>query len=121
MKISELNNASEATKRLNPELFRSPVAQLSNTIGEQKARLSLVAKARRKNRRFSRAQVRVSIISCRQRLLDSDNLVAGAKQLRDVIAEILGCDDAEGSGIEWYYHQIASKGEQGVIVRIEAV
>jgi len=62
---------------------------------------------------------RVSIISVRHRLLDRDNLIAGSKWLRDQIAATIGLDDSEGSGLEWEYSQILTKGAQGVIVRIE--
>lgn len=64
---------------------------------------------------------RVVIISLRHKAVDGDNLAAGAKWLRDAIAKQIGCDDAEGAGIEWEYGQIITRGEQGVIVRIEAI
>ncbi len=97
----------------------APVAGLQDTVSEPQSRTPLVAKARRANRRIHRAKVRVSIISVRHRLLDSDNVVAGAKQARDVIAEMLGCSDDEQSGIEWEYDQILTRGTEGTLLRIE--
>ncbi len=120
MKLSDLTNASEATKRRNPQLFGA-LAGLPNPISKPEGGTALVTKTRRTHRRISRVKVRVSIVSVRRRLLDSDNLVAGAKQIRDVIAEKLESSDAEGSGIEWAYHQILSRWEQGTIVKLEVV
>jgi hypothetical protein len=57
----------------------------------------------------------VVIISLRSRTIDDDNLVAGAKALRDAIAGYLGQDDAD---ISWEYHQEVTKGQEGTIVKI---
>jgi Holliday junction resolvase RusA-like endonuclease len=57
----------------------------------------------------------VVIISLRTRTIDDDNLVAGAKALRDAIAGYLGQDDAD---ISWEYHQEVTKGQEGTIVKI---
>ncbi len=63
--------------------------------------------------------IRVSITSVRKRILDNDNLIAGSKWLRDQIAETLGLDDAEGSGLTFEYSQVLTRGTEGTIVRIE--
>jgi hypothetical protein len=97
------------------------VAGVQNTVGESKARATLVAKPRRAHRRSRRAQVRVSIVSFRRRLLDDDNLTAGAKQIRDVIAEKLEADDAERGGIEFECEQVLTRGTEGTIVKIESL
>ncbi len=62
------------------------------------------------------AKLRVTIVrGCGAIPLDDDNLVGGAKPLRDAIAaELLGRDDAERNGIEWVYRQ-----EKGAATRIE--
>lgn len=61
------------------------------------------------------AKLRVVIVrGCGAIPLDTDNLVGGAKPLRDAIAELLGRDDAERHGIEWVYRQ-----EKGAATRIE--
>lgn len=46
--------------------------------------------------------------------LDYDNLVGGAKPLRDEIARTLGIDDAEHGGVTWEYAQ-----EKGRLNKIE--
>src|SRR6266853_274451 len=74
---------------------------------------------RRKEERKAGMGFRVTIVSFREKALDGDNLIAGAKFLRDAIAETIGLDDAEGSGIEWSYGQQLTRGEQGTIIMIE--
>ena len=61
---------------------------------------------------------RVAFISIRARELDDDNLVAGCKQLRDVVAAHLGLADDKKS-IRFSYGQMVSQGEQGTIIMIE--
>ncbi len=110
-------------QRTRTEIYEASnsVARLQDTVGEPQARASLVATPRRKKGRIRRAKVRISIISFRHRLLDSDNLVAGAKQLRDTIAADLECSDAESSGIEWEYEQCLTRGTEGTLIRIESL
>ena len=50
--------------------------------------------------------------------LDVDNMVGGAKPLRDAIARALHIDDAESENLEWVYKQ--EKGT-GIMVEIEVV
>lgn len=69
----------------------------------------------------NRLVARVVIISLRRKAVDGDNLAAGAKWLRDEISKQIGCDDAENAGIEFEYGQIITRGEEGTVVRIEAV
>ena len=59
-------------------------------------------------------------MSARRRLLDEDNLVGGAKWLRDAIAAHLGIDDSE-LGIRWHYSQaeVRTPEEEGTLVRVE--
>lgn len=63
---------------------------------------------------------RVLLIACRQRELDDDSNVYSLKPLRDAVAASFGIDDADAR-IRWEYGQVIVRGEQGVIVRIEAV
>lgn len=52
--------------------------------------------------------------------LDDDNLVGGAKQLRDAIAELLGRKgDAERDGLEWEYRQ--ERGAAATIIEITEI
>lgn len=46
----------------------------------------------------------VTITRVGKRMLDSDNLVASAKFLRDAVADRLGVDDADPR-VEWRYEQ----------------
>lgn len=62
---------------------------------------------------------RVLLVSCRHRELDDDSNIYSLKPLRDAIAASFGIDDADAR-IRFEYGQVITKGEQGVIVRIEA-
>jgi hypothetical protein len=97
-----------------------PLAGLPNPDREPQAR-PLVSKPRRKATRRRSPVVRITIVSVRHRLLDSDNLVAGCKQIRDALAEKLESSDAEGSGIEWETEQVLTRGTEGTLVRIECL
>jgi len=63
-------------------------------------------------------RVRVTLLAFRRRLQDSDNSIASMKPLRDEIAHWLGLDDAD-TRIAWEYGQQATRGSEGVAVRIE--
>lgn len=64
-------------------------------------------------------RLRVVLVVHRRRLVtDRDNLIGGCKHIRDVIARSFGIDDAERF-IDWEYHQIKTRGRQGVAVKIE--
>lgn len=117
MKLSDLEHASQSIKARNPQLFG--VGQVPDPVSQREDRAPLVKKTSRTHRGIYRHQVRITIVSFRRRLLDSDNLIAGAKQLRDVIAEMLGSSDAESAGIDWEYAQILTRGEEGTLMRIE--
>ena len=66
-----------------------------------------------------RVAVRVHLVQLRRRLLDAhDNLAFAAKPLVDAIAASLGVDDADPR-IRWEYAQAKTRGQEGVIVRME--
>lgn len=106
-------NASETFKRLNPNLFlggvraaepqQSHAPPLDGAHPRQQSRTPSVDR-----------RPRVSIIVCRRRPIDDDNLVGGCKYIRDAIAASLRLDDAH---VDWEYHQIISK-QTGTIVTI---
>lgn len=48
----------------------------------------------------------------------SDNLPTSLKPVQDEIADALGIDDGDGS-VRWQYGQVETRGQTGVIVRIE--
>ena len=62
----------------------------------------------------------VTIVSCRTREVDEDNLVAGAKPLQDAIAKSLGVDDRDRR-IKWEYRQIIGEGPEGTLVKINTI
>jgi hypothetical protein len=49
--------------------------------------------------------VKVTLTRLAPRSLDSDNLAISFKAVRDAVAEWLGADDRDGSGITWAYEQ----------------
>lgn len=59
----------------------------------------------------------VKIISIRNREADSDNIISGAKPLRDAIAKSLGVDDHD-KHIRWEYEVITTAGGTGTQVVI---
>ena len=64
------------------------------------------------------AGVVISLVRFGRRPLDSDNLAGSQKHLRDAIAASLGIDDGD-SRIRWECGQIETRGQQGVMVKIE--
>lgn len=64
--------------------------------------------------------VRVTIILFSRKELDSDNLKAAYKELRDVIAKWLGRDDRD-SEINWQYGNQITRGQTGTTVMVERI
>lgn len=62
----------------------------------------------------------VTIISCRNAEIDSDNLIAGAKPIRDAVARSLGVDDRDRR-VKWEYRQCIGEGPEGTLVKINTV
>ena len=75
-----------------------------------------------KKRKASKGSVAVLVtcITCRSREADDDNAISSIKPLRDAIAESLGIDDGD-KRIKFQYGQCESRGQQGVIVKIERI
>jgi hypothetical protein len=111
-----LAHASDAVKRLNPGLFA--VGALRHDKHQQNQGSPL----ERSQARARPSQIgpfcRVTIISVRPGVLDSDNLTHSCKGIRDAIANLLGLDDAD-KFITWEYGQTQTHGQQGTIVKIE--
>jgi hypothetical protein len=120
MKISDLNNASEAIKRRNPELFGNHLGAVGSGRSERHKVQALDRGGKERRQRKGRVVIVVSLIAFRRRLLDEDSAIFALKPLRDAIAASLGIDDADAR-IAWQYGQQVTRGESGVIVRIEAV
>jgi hypothetical protein len=65
-----------------------------------------------------RAYLRITIIRFCARPFDDGNIGGSYKQLQDVIAAWIGCDDSRRN-IEWEYSQVLTHGKQGTAVKIE--
>jgi hypothetical protein len=61
---------------------------------------------------------RVSLVAHLRREMDSDNLSAGLKPLRDAVADMIGVDDADHL-IRWEYGQCQTGGREWVAVCVE--
>lgn len=78
--------------------------------------------AAKRTRGRIRAVGTISLVAVRNRGLDSDNLAASFKFLRDAIADSLipglppGRADAY---FRWEYGQVETRGQEGTIVKIE--
>ncbi len=120
MKRSDLEHASQSTKRLNPSIFGPVVGAVVANRPERNPVQALDGRGKERRQRKGCVVVRVVLITCRRRELDDDSATYALKPLRDAIAASLGLDDADAR-IEWNYGQQTTKGEQGVIVRIEVV
>jgi hypothetical protein len=118
MKLSELHNASESTKRRNPELFNGDLGSVATSRSERNKVSALDGRGKARRQRTGRVVILVSLIALRRRILDEDSAMFALKPLRDAIAASLGIDDADAR-IAWQYGQQITKGKQGVIVRIE--
>jgi len=114
---NEWPNASAEFKRLNPHLFG-----LGAVVAAQhkpQPRRALDQDAQRQPRSKGSLGFCVTLISCRRRLVDEhDNLRHGLKPICDCVAYALGLDDADPR-VRWQYGQVVTRGEQGVMVRIE--
>lgn len=108
-------NASTSTIARNLDLGRA-----QDPKPEPDPVRALVACPKTRPGQSCRVVCRVSIISCRRRLLDYVNLVAGAKGLQDAIAADLGVDDADPR-VEWEFLQVKTAGCQGTIVTLECL
>ncbi len=64
--------------------------------------------------------VRVTLIRCGHRSLDSDNLQGSLKSIRDSVSRSIGIDDND-IRVQWEYGQCETRGRTGVIVKIESV
>lgn len=113
---AEFPNASESVKRLNPHLFVGGVATHKPQPNTGAALGGFEAGAQRGDGGLG-GRIEVGLIAATHRRLDSDNLAAGFKPLRDAIARYLGTDDNDDA-VEWQYGQVRCSGDEGTIVTI---
>lgn len=131
MKPSDFPHASESFKRLNPHLFGlGPVpATVAESAGRRPAS-DTAGKAggergiwkRRLYPRTNQKLGRVLLLRVAHRELDDDNLTASLKHLRDAIADSLlpGLPAGRADAFfRWEYGQCETRGEEGVVVKIE--
>lgn len=105
--------------------WSKPSASLGNSVRPMAASQPKPVAARslesgkpKRERRQGRVELVVTLVTCRKRELDDDGNVAALKPLRDAIADSLGFDDGD-KRIRWEYGQIESRGQHGVLVKIE--
>lgn len=115
-------NASEAVRRLNPHLWpgRPPLGGVETSQPKSTPAQALARGSSRPQKRKGSVDAIITLVACRHRLLDSDNNAASFKPLRDAVAETIGIDDGSNR-IRWEHEQIETKGEQGVIVKLQPV
>lgn len=109
-------------KRLFPHITQSCLRRTLGAVEDTKRKPSpkpaLGGQPSQSKSRPPSLDLRITIVSCRHRLLDDDNLVAGAKPLRDAIARTFGLDDAD-KRIRFEYGQVLTQGEEGTVVKLE--
>lgn len=107
-------NVSESIKRLNPDVFGvGAVPPAKPKRDGRREPSSPDANEKRGPRRLV-----VSLIGFRRIPLDDDNFNGSCKHVRDAIAASFGLDDGDKRFI-WQYSQQHTRGEEGILVRIE--
>ena len=102
--------------RRNPNLYG--VCPVASGVSKQTPLRSLDKGIQKRQKGRGGVEVVVTLVSVRRRELDDDGNVAALKPLRDSISETIGLDDGD-KRIRFEYGQCETRGEQGVIVKIE--
>lgn len=118
MKLHELK-VSKSVRKANPHLFGYGVGAGKNDQPKPTSVAPLVRRGKTPQVGKGSVGVLVTLIAYRRRLLDDDNNCASFKALRDAVARTLGVDDRDGR-VVWRYGQVETRGEEGVVVRIES-
>jgi hypothetical protein len=119
LKLNELEPALR--RRIQEQIAkedRAPFRSVETSQPKPPTIPALASSPHQHKRRQGSVAVIVTLIACVGRELDSDNLQGSLKPLRDAIAAELGLDDGD-KRIRWQYGQIESRGQPGVIVKIE--
>lgn len=133
MKAKDFENASESTRRRNPELFglvpvqNNQPSKQADPLGNQ-GQICQRPESRHpgraeagppKKRKRKRGSIIVTLIAHTVRFMDGDNLQNALKAVRDAVADHVGIDDRDPVYL-WKYEQMQGPGEKGVIVKIES-
>lgn len=113
-------HVSESTRKRNPELFGGAVGAVVAARPERNKVSPLGGTVKARRQRKGQVAIRVSFVVFRRRLLDDDSNVYSIKPLRDAVSATLSLDDADAR-IAFEYGQIVTRGECGVLVKIEQV
>jgi len=124
IKLTEIDNP-KLRERIQDQIDREerakgahkPVGRLDDPQRQHREVPPLVNRPRTQSGRKSRVVIVVEIISIRRGRCDEDNIISGAKPLRDAIARSLAVDDGDRR-IEWEYRTIQTRGHPGTQVLI---
>jgi len=116
--LDELKQTKVGSNPINAGLFA--VSPPENPKRERHPLSTLDKKSNGEFRRKTAVGYCVTIVSFRHKELDDDNLIAGAKSLRDAIATSLGVDDRD-KRLSWEYHQVITRGAEGTLVNVSTV
>ena len=123
MNLNDLLKTKAAQDPVNRERLAAAarsVGAISHREREQTEVRALVSPAKRDSRGKGGVGYIITITSYRRKLLDDDNLIAGAKACRDSIAASCGVDDADPR-LRWEYRQLQTDGAEGTLVTISRV
>lgn len=117
MKLNELpKHVQDRIKRDNPDVFRPVEARQPEPIPAQ----TLARIPSHHKKRVGGERLIITLVALRRRYVDDDNNVSSLKPLRDAIACNFSIDDGDPK-LRWEYGQSETKGEEGVIVKLEAL
>ena len=97
---------------------RPPVGAVDPSVSQQAPLRPLEQGVQKRSKGKGSVEVVVSLVGFRKKELDDDGFIYACKPLRDAIAASLGLDDGDRR-IRWEYGQAETRGEQGVIVKIQ--
>lgn len=133
----KFQGSCESFKRHNPDWFGpsigASVGPLQGAVREQAPEDALGTETKTKDESSNRVcssntrgnlRFRVTLVAYQRILQDSDRVIGGLTDLRDVIADWLLPDVSQRMRdsdklIQWEYAAIQTRGEEGVAVRIE--
>jgi hypothetical protein len=97
---------------------RPPVGAVAPSVSQQAPLRPLEQGVQVRQKGKGGVEVVVSLVGFRRKELDDDGFIYACKPLRDAIAATLGLDDGDRR-IRFEYSQLETRGEQGVIVKVQ--